>query len=721
MSEITVSRPESGASTAVASSAGGVLNLGFDPGTATASRIDNNLVFEVDGGGTVTLTDFFAVGDQTLPTLRLPDGTLVASADFFAGSDLDISTAAGPGAAGPPPGSGTNYADDTGSLMGGVDKLGQLGTDYWSSATEPGLIAEGPGATLVATAAATAEVTPPPPSYELIVGPGTGEWDGNADRQWVEDTYKQVWVETTYKEVVDVPGHEITVVDVPGRWENREIKPGETEIIKVPVEVTRAALAAGGNELFYSVMPNGTITTGGSPAANHSILVEAKNANGDVVTVNGNNNSLGVAGGGKIGTGNQLIVTPATSFDSETGNPFVYSSQMLFRLTTNNGNLDGSARVVGYAYPLDGDGERIEIRAIGYTAQGNVILEAPEGYYIKYAEITGINDSTGLVWFTTDLVYDTQYIDHPPQFADVWVHPTYKQGWADDTFKTVVDVDGHEITVVDVPGYWLYDFNMYYAGNVLDGAYHTGGQAVTLVSFVFDGVSYEVPATVNVDLNGDPGTFTMNADGSYEFKLNALADLPQLPDASALDFSLDISYTLSAGGQFVESTLTLAADADFIDGLLAAAMPPAGDVGVAGAMGELDGALASAIADVDGNDIIGATGVVHGHDVFAWGNGQLDGGTTKIMDFQLGGDHLRFADIIHFDSDIDVKLGKGELSLTATDDTNLVLRVNDGQGHEKTVEIQLDQNVDATAVNNADSGQAAALLHQMIYTNTNTG
>jgi len=189
MAEITVSRPESGASTAIASSAGGVLNLGFDPGAATASRVDNNLVFEVDGGGTVTLTDFFAVGDQTLPTLRLPDGTLVASADFFAGSDLDISTAAGP-AAGPAPGSGTNYADDAGSLMGGVDKLGQLGTDYWASTTEPGLEARGPavvmgagldgllsGGTPVEPTDPTGPVPPPTPNTWTVTEPGAGVYE----------------------------------------------------------------------------------------------------------------------------------------------------------------------------------------------------------------------------------------------------------------------------------------------------------------------------------------------------------------------------------------------------------------------------------------------------------------------------------------------------------------------------------------------------------------
>jgi|GEM_PF-6912210 len=128
-------RPDSGTGITIASSAGGVLDLPFDPSTATAHRVDNNLVFELDSGGTVTVTDFFVVGDQSLPSLRLPDGTEVASADFFAGSDLDMTTAAGPAAAAPM-GGGANYADDSGNLMGGLDRLGSLGTDYWARGTE---------------------------------------------------------------------------------------------------------------------------------------------------------------------------------------------------------------------------------------------------------------------------------------------------------------------------------------------------------------------------------------------------------------------------------------------------------------------------------------------------------------------------------------------------------------------------------------------------------
>lgn len=140
---VKLPNPGRGDAVAIASSPGGVIELPFDPSTATTSREGNNLVFETEGGGKVTITDFFIVGDESLPSLRLPGGEEVSSDEFFAGSDLDMSTEAGPAAAASVPGGGTNYNDDDGSLLGGIDRLGMLGTDYWGRDTEPDLDARG--------------------------------------------------------------------------------------------------------------------------------------------------------------------------------------------------------------------------------------------------------------------------------------------------------------------------------------------------------------------------------------------------------------------------------------------------------------------------------------------------------------------------------------------------------------------------------------------------
>lgn len=139
---VLVTRPVDGGTLTLEASPGGQMNLGFDPGNANASRDGNDLIFDIDGSGRVVLKDFFVVGDESLPNLRLPDGNVVATADFFAGSDLDMSTAAGPGAAAAAPvaqapgSGGTNYSDMAGDLLGGVDKYGKLGTFYWGREAE---------------------------------------------------------------------------------------------------------------------------------------------------------------------------------------------------------------------------------------------------------------------------------------------------------------------------------------------------------------------------------------------------------------------------------------------------------------------------------------------------------------------------------------------------------------------------------------------------------
>lgn len=136
-SVIAVAAPAPGASLTVQSEANAILDLAFNPAEANTDRVGNDLVFTLDGGGTVTLQGFFEVGDESLPDLRLPDGSEIASLDFLSGADFDLSTAAGPagGQANPSSGSG-EYADDPGAAVNGINRIGMLGTDYWGRATE---------------------------------------------------------------------------------------------------------------------------------------------------------------------------------------------------------------------------------------------------------------------------------------------------------------------------------------------------------------------------------------------------------------------------------------------------------------------------------------------------------------------------------------------------------------------------------------------------------
>ncbi len=133
---ISVRMPGSGQTTTWESASAGSVQFDFDPSATTTVREGNNLMFTSDNGGKVVLTNFFVVGDAPLPVLTLPDGAQVAAAEYLKDQfpGLDLTTAAGPSAA--PGSSGVGeYADGSGSsLVGGLERFGSLGTDYWSSA-----------------------------------------------------------------------------------------------------------------------------------------------------------------------------------------------------------------------------------------------------------------------------------------------------------------------------------------------------------------------------------------------------------------------------------------------------------------------------------------------------------------------------------------------------------------------------------------------------------
>lgn len=141
---VTVARPAVGSALIVPSSPGGILDFAFDPAKATVTRDHNSLVFDLDDGGEVTILNFFAVGENPLPELRLPDGTVVQPTDFFSGRDLDMTTGRDVNAEG----SGTEYDDNSGQLLTGVDRLGMLGTSYWSRSAGRGEEPQGIGGPL---------------------------------------------------------------------------------------------------------------------------------------------------------------------------------------------------------------------------------------------------------------------------------------------------------------------------------------------------------------------------------------------------------------------------------------------------------------------------------------------------------------------------------------------------------------------------------------------
>ena len=132
---IAVAAPSQGQNITVQASPGGVVELAFNPAEADISRDGNDLVLET-GEGSVTLGGFFEVGNESLPSFTLPDGVDIAAEDFLAAQNpnMDLTTAAG--SSSNSDGSGTQYNDDPGALLGGLNRLGDQGTFQWGRAVE---------------------------------------------------------------------------------------------------------------------------------------------------------------------------------------------------------------------------------------------------------------------------------------------------------------------------------------------------------------------------------------------------------------------------------------------------------------------------------------------------------------------------------------------------------------------------------------------------------
>ena len=119
-----------------------------------------------------------------------------------------------------------------------------------------------------------------------------------------------------------------------------------------------------------------------------------------------------------------------------------------------------------------------------------------------------------------------------------------------------------------------------------------------------------------------------------------------------------------------------------------------------------------------------------GYDVFAWNKADYDHGTDKVMDFTLREDRMSFADLFgdaRQDNismqDVMHALTSDRLELTASDQNNLVITINDTLGHaEQTVQVHLEgSGMDAATLQGImddDAASKAALLQQML---TNLG
>lgn len=120
---INIQAPEAGEVLEYLSSSVSNVKFNFDISSATVEQSDMDFVLNIDGG-TVVLRDFFKVGDEDLPTLTLENDLVIDAQDYFDSMGLEIVTAAGADPVSD--GGGTNYGDEAGHLIDGVDRLGSL-------------------------------------------------------------------------------------------------------------------------------------------------------------------------------------------------------------------------------------------------------------------------------------------------------------------------------------------------------------------------------------------------------------------------------------------------------------------------------------------------------------------------------------------------------------------------------------------------------------------
>ena len=134
---IALVRPAPGEHTIIAGASGNPLHLHFTHErdvSITISREDVSFIFP--DGGRITLAAFHVEGVE-METVVLQNGTVVAYATFLELVEVEILPADSRDMAGDVPENGLeSYADASGVLLDGLDRLDKLGTDYWGRAAD---------------------------------------------------------------------------------------------------------------------------------------------------------------------------------------------------------------------------------------------------------------------------------------------------------------------------------------------------------------------------------------------------------------------------------------------------------------------------------------------------------------------------------------------------------------------------------------------------------
>ena len=681
---VQVPVPVQGAAVSIDSEPGGNLVFGFDPSTATATRPDgsNDLVFELDGGGRVTIGGFFEVGDNTLPDLTLPDGTVVAATDFFAGSDLDMATAAGP-AAGAPMSGGTNYADDGGALLAGLDKYGSLGTDYWGRGTEFGaefqsLLAEadpllpgGPGGD--DTVPGGEDPKPELHAYDNIKQIEVTVTEG-------EDVYEQITVPKPIEGVTGPGTEELsTGWEKTGKYHQESISGYEPN----PDQDKAVGLTSkGGNIEEGKFADNWPADLDLAAYINENVFT-FKDENGGTKWSGGNSGSGGIVTSVPIGAEGGSI-----SFDWE-----LVSTQ-------NGGQTEHDACAFFLLKEVDGEW----------------VLHSFDSY--QYDHKAGEKATYGKGSVTWDDLEPGNYK----------VIMTVLEEGGKNGQNPVLLINGFKADENTVENVLVKEgddtFSMHASGNVVEDQLFTGEEPegpsdhysgegdITVTGFWVGEDYYQAGEEAHGKLNGFEYTFTMDSLGNYTL---------DVPGGKGDGFpvplhDLDIRYQISAGegdnALTAEAKLYLLTDDEVIHRGTDSAETIYGGVGN------------DVIYGGDGDDLIyggGGSDVMYsggGSNTFAWGEGDLDGSKDVINGFKLGQDVLRFDDLLGDtpQEQMTSLLEGASLTLDASVDNKLLLTLGEGYKYQQ-IEINLSEGLDksiADALNDGDSATQAAILEQLL-------
>ncbi|SBW06236.1 hypothetical protein KL86DPRO_20627 [uncultured delta proteobacterium] len=657
---IQIAKPAAGETLNITSVPGGNLAFSFDPAAATITRTGNDLMVEVDGGGTVRLNDFFVVGDQSLPSLTMPDGVSVASADFLSSFNIELETAAGPGAGAGAAGSGAGeYADDAGSLVDGVDRLGSLGTDYWGYESEipeqyEGLLADAgiglpgdPGIPGI----------PGVPPYVPPVDDGFLHAHPNAENVTLQTGYAKTQTGT------------------------RTIEDGGTFDLNLDTNITGKT---GTHHSGQTKQDHYGIT---SSSGNYGVLEKALGGF-DLKSLIENEDDSWKSKGSSVGAAESGVIKLDASGDLTADWTMV---------PNNSGSVDGkvSDASIVFLFRINSDGTRT---------------------LIDHSDLFRYDDAVGKNYVIKDCSFTWDNLE-PGNYVLVYAVAEAGQG---NGQKTILCPGEASYTgELEIPVYKdVYNFDLSAEGNVIldpntdlnadpdhvqDHHSSYGPEDISVIGITCDYFSKveildgEFVATgIYKDYNF---TFTMTPEGVYTFHI----------DGKGMAVTLDefnIQYTIQTpDGKEATSELALHSDYTVID------------LSDTGSVADANYDANNIIYGTEGDDIIyggGGNDILYGGqgaDTFAWKAGDHDGSTDKVMDFSFSdGDKLLFEGLTDPGS-IDLKLENNVLTLTVPNaaGNNVIVEVSFQAG-------ELEQFTSNYATQNSGdtSGMEQAMLQQMI-------